>query len=522
MNQFDIFTTLALGLNASISSKDRYQHLLIEISKLIPFQAACLFEKNENEFTPLAAIGLADEAISKNYSTDEHPRIKAISNSISPIIFPPESRMPDPFDGLLAVDKEALKHVHACLGCPLIVEDELIGILTADSLEQNAFDSIDKSMLKAIAALASATLRTNKLIEKLEKQAEVQNQISKDLMKSSFQRSGGELIGISSDIEVLRKNIELVSKSDYSVLITGETGTGKELVARAIHESSLRCDKPLIYINCAALPESIAEIELFGHIKSQHQGFQNERLGKFEVADGGTIFLDEIGELPISLQPKLLHVLQDGQIQKIGSDRVKKINIRILAATNRNLEEEVKTQKFRADLYHRLKVFPINVPPLRHHKEDIPILIGYFADITRKKLGLGPVRFNEDTRNILKEYSWPGNVRELKNTISRVILNAATQAKNKQSALIITPKFLGEDFINPNEVDNHLDQTYLTKMKQAKQYLGIHLKDATEEFQREMILETVKDQEGNWSKAALILGVDRSNLHNLAKKLGIK
>lgn len=510
-----------MGLNSSISSKDRYQHLLIELNKLIPFQAACLLEKNGHDFSPLAAVGLTDEALSKNYSIEEHPRIKAIDNSLSPIIFPPESRMPDPFDGLLLIDKEALNHVHACLGCPLIVEDELVGILTADSLEPNAFDLIDKSMLRAISAVAAATLRTNRLIDKLEKQAEVQNQISKDLMKSSFQRIGGEIIGISPEIEMLRKNINLVSKSDFSVLITGETGTGKELVARAVHENSLRNNKPLIYINCAALPETIAEIELFGHIKNPHQGFQSERLGKFEVADGGTIFLDEIGELPLSIQPKLLHVLQEGVIQKLGSDKTKKIDIRILAATNRNLEEEVKAQRFRADLFHRLRGYPLHVPALREHRDDIPLLIGYFADLARKRLGLGSVRFNEDARILLKDYTWPGNVRELKNTVARIILKAANQNKNRMTPILITPKFLGDEFVKINEIDTRLDANIDKKMHQVKKYLGIHLKDATEEFQRSLILETVADQEGNWSKSAQILGVDRSNLHNLAKKLGI-
>lgn len=522
MNKFDIFTSIALKINSTISAKDRYQHLLMELSKIIPFQAACLLEKIGTDYVPLATIGLIDEALSKNYSTEEQPRLKAIANSVGPIIFPPESRMPDPFDGMLLLDKEALNDIHACLGCPLIVDDELIGILTADSLETHAFDTIDPAMLKAITALAGATLRTNKLIEKLEKQAEMQSQISKDLMKSSFQRSGGEIIGISPSIEALRKNIDLIAKSDFSVLITGETGTGKELVARAIHESSLRSEHPLIYINCAALPESIAEIELFGHIKNPQQGFQSERLGKFEMANGGTIFLDEIGELPLSIQPKLLHVIQEGYIQKLGADRLKKINIRILAATNRNLEEEIKHQRFRVDLYHRLKVYPIHVPALRDHREDISILIGYFADTTRKRLGLAAVRFNEDARELLKSYSWPGNIRELKNTVARIILNAATQTKNKNAPILITPKFLGEEFIDQTQSDWHLDSNIQKKINNAKKYLGIPLKDATEEFQRELILETVEDQRGNWSKSAQILGLDRSNLHNLAKKLGIK
>ena len=209
------------------------------------------------------------------------------------------------------------------------------------------------------------------------------------------------------------------------MLITGETGTGKELVARQIHSSSSRADEALIHVNCAALPVSIAESELFGHLAGAFTGATKDRPGKFEVADEGTLFLDEIGELPLELQPKLLRALQQGEIQRIGSDRVHKVNVRVIAATNRNLEEEVGHGRFRADLYHRLAVFSLRVPALRERREDIPLLASHFADTSARRIGVASVRLDAIAKARLTESEWPGNVRELENLIARAALRAA-------------------------------------------------------------------------------------------------
>lgn len=227
----------------------------------------------------------------------------------------------------------------------------------------------------------------------------------------------------------LKKEIEIVAASDLNVLISGETGTGKELVAKAIHEASPRAVNPLVYLNCAALPESVAESELFGHVKGAFTGAISNRSGKFEMADNGTLFLDEIGELSLALQAKLLRVLQYGDIQRVGDDRSLRVDVRVLAATNRDLREEVLAGRFRADLFHRLSVFPLSVPPLRERGDDVILLAGYFCEQCRLRLGLSRVVLSAGARNLLQHYNFPGNVRELEHAIHRaVVLSRATRS----------------------------------------------------------------------------------------------
>ena len=292
----------------------------------------------------------------------------------------------------------------------MYVENKLVGVLTADALDPRAFDHLEHRFLTAIGALAGAQMQIANLIEALEYSAVRQGQIASDLMRDIQIRQGTQIIGSSHMIARLHQEIDLVARSDFTVLVLGETGVGKELVVRAIHAGSARREMPMLYLNCAALPEALADSELFGHVKGAFTDANRDRAGKFEVADGGTLFLDEIGELPLSIQAKLLRAIQQGEIQRVGSDKSICVNVRLLAATNRNLEQEVKTGRFRADLYHRLNVYPIKVPPLRERKEDIPLLAGYFCELIRRRIGTGPVRIGTGTMNMLSRHYWPGNV----------------------------------------------------------------------------------------------------------------
>lgn len=240
---------------------------------------------------------------------------------------------------------------------------------------------------------------------------------------SLFSAELKNIIGNSERIHELLNSIKIVSGSNSSVLILGESGTGKELVAQAIHGTSARKTKPLVVVNCGALPANLIESELFGHEKGSFTGALSKRIGKFEQADGGTIFLDEIGELPLDLQVRFLRVLQEKEIESIGGT-VKKINVRVLAATNRKLEEEVGAGRFRVDLYYRLNVFPLLVPPLRERKEDILLLADHFLKIYAKEMGKTLSGFTSQARDALMGYNWPGNVRELQNLIERSVLRA--------------------------------------------------------------------------------------------------
>ncbi|OGR23579.1 MAG: Fis family transcriptional regulator [Desulfuromonadales bacterium GWD2_54_10] len=232
----------------------------------------------------------------------------------------------------------------------------------------------------------------------------------------------GEIIGQSNVLSYVFSQVEQVAPMNATVLLLGETGTGKGVVARAIHSSSTRKGRPLITVNCTTLPAALVESELFGRERGAFTGSDTKQIGRFELADGGTIFLDEIGEMPLELQCKLLRVIQDGEFERLGNPRTIKTNVRIIAATNRNLGEEVKCGKFREDLFYRLNVFPITMPPLRQRKEDIPLLVNHFVAKFNTKIGKKIATVSKDTLNALQEYHWPGNVRELESVIERAVI----------------------------------------------------------------------------------------------------
>jgi transcriptional regulator with GAF, ATPase, and Fis domain len=239
----------------------------------------------------------------------------------------------------------------------------------------------------------------------------------------SAARTSG-IVGESEALQAVLQQIELVADTDATVLITGESGTGKELVARAIHERSHRRKAPLVRVNCAAIPESLFESELFGYVRGAFTGALNDRVGRFEAAQGGTVMLDEIGEVPLAMQPKLLRVLQEKELERVGETRARKIDVRIVAATNRDLAAEVTAGRFRGDLFYRLNVFPIENPPLRDRREDIPMLAEHFVQASARRLRRPPPRLTETALRQLMTRDWPGNIRELENAIERAIILA--------------------------------------------------------------------------------------------------
>jgi PAS domain S-box-containing protein len=243
--------------------------------------------------------------------------------------------------------------------------------------------------------------------------------------EAKLERHFGEIVGRSDAISFVLRKVERVAPTDATVLITGETGTGKELVARAIHGESARCDRPLINVNCAALSPSLIESELFGHEKGAFTGAAGRKIGRFELADKGTIFLDEIGEIPLELQPKLLRVLQEGEFERLGSAHTVRADVRVIAATNRDLWQDVQAGRFRSDLFYRLNVYPIIVPPLRERREDIALLVQHFVEVFSKKMGKEITSVAPATLEVLSNYLWPGNVRELANVIERAVITTS-------------------------------------------------------------------------------------------------
>src|SRR5690606_7023211 len=389
----------------------------------------------------------------------------------------------------------------------------------ADAIEPHAFDGLDRRFVATLGALAGAALRTTELIESLQSDAEHRGRVARELVRSAAASRGEQLVGSGPALRRLLEEIALVARSDLAVLITGETGVGKELVAHRIHETSARRDEAMIHVNCAALPESIAESELFGHVAGAYTGAQRDRAGKFEIASGGTLFLDEIGELPLSVQPKLLRALQSGEIQRVGSDRVHRVDVRVRAATTRDLEREVAGGRFRADLYHRLAAFPLRVPPLRERREDVTLLASHFADVSRRRLGLGRVRISAEAQDLLVAADWPGNVRELENVVGRAVLRASagrppgTTVTVEASHLALGPSVAGaaasaDDAARAADVD--------------AAGAPASLRERVERFQRQQILQAVERHGGSWAAAARELGMHRSNLQHLARRLGVK
>jgi anaerobic nitric oxide reductase transcription regulator len=522
---------LAIDLSSGLVNKDRFERLLTTVRKTVPCDAVVLLVRQGHSLKPLALQGLSQETLGRRFDIVEHPRFQQICQSDVPVRFESNSPLPDPYDGLLlAMDGDL--PVHSCMGLPLLFESALIGLLTLDSLTPNSFDDIPQRTLDIISAMSAATLKTALTLDLLEQHASHSRQVVAELTHEALVKDGGELIGNSPAMKKLKNEIQIVAQSNFTALILGETGVGKELVARTLHQQSSRNAGPLVYVNCAALPENLIESELFGHRKGAFTGANENRSGKFTIADGGTLFLDEIGEIPLTVQSKLLRALQSQEIQALGQDKPHTVDVRIIAATNRNLAQEVEAGNFRSDLFHRLTVYPIQVPALKERGDDIALLAGYFIEQVRRKLGIQRIKFATDVTTYLKQYEWPGNVRELEHTINRAALKANNrQLKNKLSykeLVTIELSHIGQltvntennhQYILENDEIEHRKTTEQGSFKYDLNKVGI--KSATEEFQRQIISNALHQNNGNWSAAARQLKTDRANLNRMAKRLGI-
>ena len=507
---------IASGLVGRTGTDEAYLRVLRGICNLIPCDSAVLLRLQGDVLAPIASLGLVPEASSQRFRVDEHPRLAQFLRARRPVRITDDG-LPDPFDGLLVVD---LPHsrVHACMGCALVIDGELIGVLAVDALDPGAFADVTDEEVAATAALAAAAIRTTELIAQLEAEAARAGRVARDLVRDTTNRAGGELLGQSAAMATVRADVTLAGQSELAVLITGETGVGKEVVARAIHAFSPRRDQPLIYVNCAALPESIAESELFGHVRGAFTGATDHRAGKFEVADGGSLFLDEIGELPLSIQPKLLRALQSGEIQRVGSDKLLRVDVRIVAATNRDLAAEVALGHFRADLFHRLSVYPIRVPPLRERRDDISLFAGFFLDQARMRLGLGRVRLTAVAREALEQFDWPGNVREFEHTILRAALRAS--GGRRRELVVIDHHHLDlPAAITRPPAPAPAPAALAAPPPHAGTEATLH--DAVDRLKRHQLHAAIEEAGGNWAKAARQLGLDRGNFHRLARRLGI-
>ncbi len=324
------------------------------------------------------------------------------------------------------------------------------------------------------------------------------------------------LIGESPAMKQIHELIRRVAPTTGSVLITGENGTGKEVVAQSIHALSPRFNKPFVEVNCAAIPEELIESELFGHEKGAFTGATQMRRGKFDIANSGTLFLDEIGDMSFKTQAKVLRILQEQKFERVGGSQTTSVDVRIVAATNKDLKSEIQKGTFREDLYYRLNVIPFIVPPLRDRKDDIPLLAEHFLSEFCHAHGK-PIRaLTKEALDVLMAYSWPGNVRELKNLIERVIILTGEAAETTPISAATLLMNMKEEVLTGNTDESPTEQS------SGGSALVKNLRDARQAFEKEFILKTLKEQEWNISKTALILGIERSYLHRKIKSYGIE
>ena len=463
---------------------------------------------------PVAVDGLASDALGRRFAIKEHPRLAAILQRHEVTCFHHDSGLPDPYDGLVIERPGEPLHVHDCMGVALDLEGQRWGVLTLDALTVGTFDAAAQRELAQLRPLIEASVR----MSRLEMALRAAQQSGGAAAGSAPVREDGEIVGHSEAMERLLHELQVVADTGLPVLLLGETGVGKELFAHRLHRLSRRAARPLVHVNCAALPESLAESELFGHARGAFSGAVSDRPGRFEAAEGGTLFLDEVGELPLSIQAKLLRTLQNGEIQRLGADRPRKVDVRVIAATNRNLRELVREGSFRADLYHRLSVYPIPIPPLRERGNDVMLLAGRFLEQNRTRLGLRSLRLSSAADEALRRYRWPGNVRELEHVISRAALKALSRGARRSDIVTLDADLLDLDAGTASPVEPAPGTSAATAAAAAPRTL----RAAVDACQRDCIRAALQQHDGHWAGAARALDLDASNLHKLARRLGLK
>jgi len=455
-----------------------------------------LLNRESGEISIEAAYGLSNSQKEKGkYRIGEGITGKVVQTG-KPMVVPNISADPM-FLNRTGARKDLRKKDISFICVPIKLGSETIGALSVDRLfaEDISLDE-DVRLLSIISSMIARAVKLRQEIEEERQRLLEENSRLQEVLKDRFKPSN--ILGNSHAMQEVFDLIAQVSKSDATVLIRGESGTGKELVAQALHYNSLRADKPFVKVNCAALPETVIESELFGHEKGAFTGAIATRKGRFELAHGGTIFLDEIGDLSPTTQIKLLRVLQEKEFERVGGNETLRSNVRVITATNRNLEELIEKSLFREDLYYRLNVFPIHIPPLRDRKSDITLLADYFTEKYSRLNHKTIKRISTSAINLLTNYHWPGNVRELENCIERAVLLSTDEVIH----------------------GHHLPPT-LQSAESTDTQLHTTLPEALDNMERELILDALKSSKGNMAKAARLLGISERIMGLRVAKHGI-
>ena len=472
----------------SARTLDSLQEKLLETTfKAVPGDAAAILLFDDNAETPSSTFtSWRNQRQGQSVEVSRNLVRKVINDRVGLLNHPSAAS-----DAAAQPQTLIRRKVESVLCAPLFALDRIIGVIYIESTALGfRFDERHLQFVLAIAGIAALPLDNVRQLEWL--------QTENRRLKSDFNLDHA-MVGESARMKEIYRFIGKVAQSDSTVLIRGESGTGKELVARAVHSNSSRSDRPFVAINCAALTETLLESELFGHEKGAFTGAMTQKRGKFEVADGGTLFLDEVGELAPGIQAKLLRALQERQFERVGGTRPIKVNIRLVAATNRELERAIGEGTFRQDLYYRLNVVSVTIPSLKERREDIPLIARYFAAQASKRCGRMVKALSPEVRQCLMNYDWPGNVRELENAIERAVVLGTTEM------------IVAED----------LPETILEKSP-LRDFQGTEYHRGVRDAKRQLILNAINQARGNYTQAAKLLGLHPNNLHRLIRDLDLK
>jgi Nif-specific regulatory protein len=458
------------------------------------FTTLTLRDPETGDFRIEEAHGLPSGSVERGRYRAGEGVIGKVIESGQPIVVPSVANEPRFLHRAVDLRSHASDYSYVCV--PIKVGNEVVGTLSAERPRGSANIEQDARMLIVLSPMIAMAVRMR--LQALEERRQLEEENARLQQRLKGERRPGRIIGDDKRMREVFSQISRVAPSTTTVLIRGESGTGKELVAEAIHESSERAGKPFVKVNCAALPESILESELFGHERGAFTGAVTSRKGRFELAEGGTIFLDEVGDFSPATQVKLLRVLQEREYERLGGTKTVRADIRVLAATNRDLEALVKAGLFREDLYYRLNVFEVTMPPLRERRSDVLLLANYFVEKYSKQSGRSVRRISTPAIDMLMAYHWPGNVRELENCIERAVLLTT------------------DDVIR----SHHLPPTLQTAEATGTSHQGT-LQSAVDSLERELIIDSLKQHRGNKAGAARTLGLTERVMGLRVRKHGI-
>ena len=511
------FTPLQNALLADLAGElpaaIRLQRLVASLREIFACSAVVLLRLDGESLRPQAAVGLAHETLGRSFVIARHPRLAQIMAQREPLQFAAHSELPDPYDGLLQDSPDEPLPVHDCMGMSLYLDGRLWGAVTLDALRPGSFDRGATQRLQRYALLIEAALRVCRL------EGEVRSlRLARREEGEGGDETGGMILGESPVLRQLLDELGVVADSELPVLLQGETGVGKELFARWLHGRSPRARKPLVYVNCAALPETLAESELFGHVKGAFSGAAQDRPGRFEAANGGTLFLDEIGDLPLNMQVKLLRVLQEREVVRLGSRTPVPIDVRLVAATNVNLADAVVAGHFREDLFYRLHVATIRLPPLRERPGDILPLAEFFLKERCQRLGYQSATLSQEAERKLLGHNWPGNIRELENAIHHALLvcrNQLVQPGDLQ--LVDVRSSLGRAEL-PGPVAATADITLETALEALYER---NQPELYEHIEQTLFRTAYRFCHGNQLQTSRLLGISRNIVRARLEKIGL-